>query len=476
LGDLNNFTTDYPAAEAALLRAHTEAERSGIVRQMDVLDHGIANAERIYSRIRHDAAENELFARVESMWSSYRQIVARRRAFSPASAPDGAGEALAKSSASAYGQASEVLGALTDRNAASARHASELSDLAYDEARRRILMTIVMAGLGVVGAMLYVQRSISAPLLDLADRMHRLAASEISLEVIGTRRQDEIGDMARAVLVFRNNAADLADSRQALSQQAVVLQQKLAEEQEVTLLQRNFVSMASHEFRTPLGIIDGHAQRLMAMRDRLTAPELAERARKMRNAVHQMTQLIDDLIGSARLLDGPLNLYFQPREVGLTEILREVCNLQRELTPDLHITERLEEPMPAVQGDARLLRQLFGNLVSNAMKYSRAGGGVAISASQNDRHIAVVIEDHGLGIPERDRARIYERYYRGSNTAGIAGSGVGLHLVKTIVDLHGGTIELVSRQGEGSKFTVRLPAHSASAATPAHGEVCAISG
>src|SRR5208282_2275755 len=110
--------------------------------------------------------------------------------------------------------------------------------------------------------------------------------------------------MARAVVVFRNNAIDLAQNRQALAQQAAMLQEKLAEEQRLTLLQRNFVSMASHEFRTPLAIIDGHAQRLNSMRGRLTAEELTERARKGRSAVRRMTQLIDNLIGTARLIDG----------------------------------------------------------------------------------------------------------------------------------------------------------------------------
>jgi two-component system, OmpR family, sensor kinase len=461
LGDLNNFTTDYPAAEAALLRASREDERAPILRQINGLDREIASSESAYGRIRHDAAESELFTHFSSMWGKYTATVARREELAVKSPQGYTDDFLAQPSTSAYAQASDVLGALTNRNATSARQAGELSDLAYRNVQRRILITIVLTGLSAAGAVLYVQRSISAPLVALSDRMHRLAANEISLDVVGTTRYDEIGDMARAVLVFRNNAADLAESRRALSQQALILQQKLVEEQEVTLLQRNFVSMASHEFRTPLSIIDGQAQRLIAMRDRMTAPELADRARMVRSAVHQMTQLIEDLIGSARVLDGPRDLHFQPRPVALTAILREVCTLQRELTPGPRIDEHLDEPALNVSGDARLLRQLFDNLLSNAMKYSPAGGSVSVTAWRDDGQIAVIVEDHGIGIPERDQVRVFERYYRGSNTAGCAGSGVGLYLVKTIVDLHGGTIELLSRQGEGSRFTVRLPAEPA---------------
>jgi signal transduction histidine kinase len=285
--------------------------------------------------------------------------------------------------------------------------------------------------------------------------MHRLAASETNIEVSGTRRHDEIGEMARAVVVFRNNAIDLAQNRHALAQQATMLQEKLAEEQRLTLLQRNFVSMASHEFRTPLGIIDGHAQRLISMRDRLTVQELAERARKVRNAVGRMTQLIDNLIGSARLIDGRIDLYFRPTQIDLTALVREVCHMQRELTPNAQILEAMQAR--SVYGDANLLRQVFSNLLSNAVKYSPDGGLIRVTSLEEGVQLAVVIEDHGLGIPEKDQQHVFERYYRGSNTSGIVGSGVGLYLVRTIVDLHGGTVSLGSEEGEGSRFTVRLP-------------------
>jgi two-component system, OmpR family, sensor kinase len=440
LGDLNNLTTDFPAAVKALQRADSTSEKSGILRQMADLDRGIAAAQRAYRQIRHDETEQDLSRRFETSWSEYRSMVAR-----------------ADPSESAYVQASGILDALTDRNVASAREASERSDLAYRQSRRRIVLTILLAGLLVAGAMKYVTRSISAPLVDLAARMHRLADSEISSDVRGISRQDEIGAMARAVVVFRNNAIDLANSRHALAQQAAVLQEKLAEEQRLTLRQRNFVSMASHEFRTPLAIIDGHAQRLITMRDRLTANELAERALKVRGAVRRMTLLIDNLIGSARLIDGPIDLYYQPTKVDLTALLREVCQLQRELTPEANILD-VDDPRPFhVYGDAGLLSLVVGNLLSNAVKYSPGGGPIQVNAAREGAQIAVMIDDHGIGISEDDQHRVFEPYYRGNNTSGIVGSGVGLYLVRRIVDLHHGSVEVHSREGEGSRFTLRLP-------------------
>jgi two-component system OmpR family sensor kinase len=452
LGDLNNFTTDFPAAEAASLRADSAAEHAAIQRQMADLDRGIAAAQHAYREIRHDAAEDELYARFEAQWSTYRSIIARE--VSP--------EGMSKS---AYDTASDTLGILTERNIASARDASERSDLVYAQARSRIALAIMLAGLLVVGATLHVTRSISAPLVDLAKRMHRLAADETSIEVQGTQRQDEIGEMARAVVVFRNNAIDLAQNRQALAQQAAMLQEKLAEEQRLTLLQRNFVSMASHEFRTPLAIIDGHAQRFISMRDRLTADELTQRARKVRSTVSRMTQLIDNLIGSARLIDGRIELNYHPTRVDLAALVREICHLQRELTPDAEIIDRLAPPL-VVYGDAGLLRQLFGNLLSNAVKYSPDTGLIQVTAARQGAQIAVVIEDHGIGIPEAEQEHVFERYYRGSNTSGIVGSGVGLYLVRTIAELHHGSVVLDSREDEGSRFSVQLPSLAAHAEPP----------
>ncbi len=461
LGDINNLTTDFPAAEAALQRSSSTGERAQALQQMADLDHGIAIAQQAYRQIHHDAAEDEMYRQFEQKWLDYRNIVAHVAA-SSLNAPDDAAQLLRQQgSKAAYGTASDLLGKLTEHNVAGAREASEGSDRAYSRARSRIAATMMLAGLLVAGAMLHVTRSISAPLVDLAASMHRLAESETGIEVQGTQRHDEIGEMARAVVVFRNNAIDLARNRQMLATQATMLEDKLAEEQRLTLLQRNFISMASHEFRTPLAIIDGHTQRLMSRGDRVTSEELSHRARKIKSMVRRMTQLIDNLIGSARLIDGPLEQYCHPSQVELGAVLSDSCQLQRELTPDAQILEPVELAQPLlVYGDAGLLSQLLCNLLSNAVKYSPDEARIEVCAAQEGSQVVVSITDHGIGIPMQERERIFERYYRGSNTSGIGGSGVGLSLVKSIVDLHKGSISLESREGEGSCFTLRLPASS----------------
>jgi signal transduction histidine kinase len=457
LVDLNNDTSDFRAAEASLLLARDNAELAATQREINRLDRSIAAGEAAYRKIDHAQDERRLYDQFEAQWFKYHALVAKSQALVAA---NGRAEALsqyATTSKVAYNTASDMLDVISDRNAALANAASARADRAYARARQRIALTIIFAALLVAGAMMHVTRSISAPLLDLAGRMHRLATNETTVQLTGMQRRDEIGEMARAVVVFRDNAIDLAASRKGLAQQASMLREKLTEEQRLAALQRNFVSMASHEFRTPLSIIDGHAQRLISMRERCGSAEIAERAGKVRNAVGRMIELMDNLIGSGRLIDAQVELYYHAVESDLRPVLHDVCQVQRELSPGLQILEAVVPDPLWVLGDVNLLTQVFGNLLSNAVKYSPNGGLIKFSARLEPQQVVIAVEDQGLGIAERDKSRIFERYYRGTNTAGIGGTGVGLHLAKLMVDLHHGTIEVDSIEGEGSRFTVRLP-------------------
>jgi signal transduction histidine kinase len=108
-------------------------------------------------------------------------------------------------------------------------------------------------------------------------------------------------------------------------------------------------------------------------------------------------------------------------------------------------------------GDANLLFQVFSNLLSNAIKYSPAGGLINVVLEPREAEVVISVRDRGMGIPAPDRERLFERYYRASNAAGMVGTGLGLYLVKTVVELHGGEVRAESTEGEGSCFKVRLP-------------------
>ncbi|MGD0318065.1 MAG: ATP-binding protein [Xanthobacteraceae bacterium] len=378
-----------------------------------------------------------MYRRFKERWNDYRTIVNQMLVLSRTNRKAEALAIYGSTSRAAYDAASDTLGQLTDQAVVSAQAASDRLGAAYRQAFWLILLGMVIAGVMVVAALIHISRSISAPLLHLADRMRR----------------------------FRNNAIELMRSQRMLARQAAMLEEQLAQEQRLALAQRNFVSMASHEFRTPMTIIDGHARRLMKMKESIMPAEIDERAGKIRAAVLRLTHLIDNLLNSARLIDGGTELYFHAAEMDVTALLREVCQLHREMVPGVQLAERFAgTPMPMV-GDAKLLFQVFSNLLSNAVKYSPGGGTIDVEAEIVADDVVVTITDRGLGIPAGDLDRLFERYHRGSNVSGIVGTGVGLYLVKMAVDLHGGGIEVMSREGEGSRFTIRLPIKRASSMT-----------
>jgi signal transduction histidine kinase len=457
LGDLSNYTSDFRAIEGSNLLSSGAAEVAATEEEMARLDRSIAEAERGFERIRHDTAEVDLYVRFKERWNEYREIVNRMLVLSRGDRKADAQAIYAGASRTAYEAASNTLGKLTDKAVANARLASDRLAVAYRQAIWFILLAMAIAAVMVVAALIHVSRSISAPLLHLADRMRRLAANDTEITISETGRRDEIGEMAQAAVVFRNNAIELMRSQRTLARQAAMLEEQLAQEQRLALLQRNFVSMASHEFRTPLTIIDGHAQRLIKTRETLPPAETGERAGKIRAAVLRLTHLIDNLLNSARLFDGGAALYFHPTEMDMAALLREVCQLHREMVPGTEISEHLSGATMPMVGDAKLLYQLFSNLLSNAIKYSPGGGKIEVEADKRAEEIVVAVADRGIGIPAVDLERLFERYHRGSNVSGIVGTGVGLYLVKMVADLHGGRVEVTSAEGAGSRFTVRLP-------------------
>lgn len=466
LGDLNNYTSDFRAIEGGNLLAADAAEAAATELQMAELDRTIAASEREFEQIRHDASERALYDQFTARWTAYRGIVNAMLALSRSNRKAEAIAIYSGGSRIAYNAASDTLGQLTDQAVASAELASQRLGTAYWRAVWLIVLAMAIGGVMVVVALLHISRTLSAPLLQLADRMRRLAARDTDIDIPATDRADEIGEMAKAAVVFRNNALDLMQSQRTLARQAAMLEEQLAQEQRLALLQRNFVSMASHEFRTPMTIIDGHARRLVKMKDEMSGTEVGERAGKIRSAVLRMTHLIDNLLNSSRLIDGGAGHYFHPTEMDLAALLREVCQLYREMAPGSQIVERIAvTPIPMV-GDPKLLSQVFSNLLSNAIKYAPGGGTIGVDADIAGGEAIVAIADHGIGIPAADLDRLFERYHRGSNVSGIVGTGVGLYLVKMALDMHGGRVVVESTEGEGSRFIIFLPLKPTASVVP----------
>jgi signal transduction histidine kinase len=455
LGDLSNYMSDYRAAEATRLLSSTPAEFAASEKEIAVLGATVADSQQAYAETVQDPSEAVLYSQFAEQWADYQVVAARVIAFAHAGRTPEAVALYNTNSRRAFDLSSATLSRLTDQTVAKARADSDRATDTYRRARTMIVTAMLLAASLLFSVVTYVARRFLAPLLELATCMHTLASHDTEITIPCVRRDDEIGEMARAVAVFRDNAVTLANSQRRLSEQAAALEQGLEIERRQTAQQRDFVSMTSHEFRTPLTIIDAHAQRLIKMSERLDPRDIAERGARIRSAVQRITNIMDSLLGASRLLDG--QVVFHPTELDPNAVLRDACQAHRDATRGVIINEDFS-PLPAViHGDPKLLFHAFSNLISNAIKYSPTGSPVEVVTRHEPGRLVLQVRDRGIGIPARDRERLFQRYFRGSNATGIAGTGVGLHLVAMVAALHQGEVFAESLEGVGSTFVVRLP-------------------
>jgi signal transduction histidine kinase len=462
IGDLNNYMSDYRTAEGTHLLSATNQELKASDLEIGDLNARVGQAQRAFEALSHENTEQRLYDEFSREWAAYQVIAGRVLELSRSGQKPQAVAVYMSDSRVAFDLASDTLGRLTEQTVAKARDASTRAAGAYVQDRRLIVTAMIVATCLVLVIIIYITRSVSRPLLNLARSMHALAAHDTAVSILGVQRGDEIGEMARSVEVFRSNAVALAKSQRQLIEQTASLEEMLENERRVTAQQRNFVTLTSHEFRTPLTVIDAQAQRLIKLKDRMSPSDLAYRATRVRSAVLRLTGIMDSLLGASRLLDG--QAVFQPCSMDPAVLLHEVCQLHREATRGADIREDLGKLPPAIEGDPKLLFALFSNLMSNAIKYSQTGSPIEfIARTAGDGDLLVSVRDHGMGIPAHDQVRLFERYFRGSNAVGVAGSGVGLHLVAMVLELHGGRIRVESSENVGSTFEVRLPAASSKA-------------
>ncbi len=301
------------------------------------------------------------------------------------------------------------------------------------------------------------------PLSQLTVATRRLAAGNTETEIDWTERTDEIGLMARSLNVFKTN---LIEKKEIEAEQEVTLdlletqkhrlETALDKERELNGLQRHFVSMVSHEFRTPLAIIDGNAQRIIKRKDEIGPERLQNGIQKIRGSVVRLINLMESVLSASRLEAGTVK--FQPEPIDLNDVIDEVCANHREVDSNHEIiTDRAELPEQLCV-DATLMRQVLSNLVSNAIKYTPSGTRVWVhGVMTNDEEVTISVRDEGPGIPPDELSKLFDRFFRGSSSTGIIGTGIGLHMAQAFVDLHGGRIDVASKEGEGTTFTVYLP-------------------
>ncbi|MEZ4671328.1 MAG: PAS domain S-box protein [Anaerolineae bacterium] len=234
------------------------------------------------------------------------------------------------------------------------------------------------------------------------------------------------------------------------------LKQALEQEKELGELKSRFVSMASHEFRTPLAGILATTESLSIYRNRMDNAQIDNRLNKIRQQVMHMRNIMEDMLQMSRLQAGQME--FKPANGNLETLCREIIE-EFENQPEYfgRITLENRNQQLMTEFDERLMRHAIGNLVSNALKYSSKDAPVYISLVDEGTHAVVEVRDSGIGIPPDDFRHLFEPFHRAKNVGTISGTGLGLSITKQAVELHGGTIVPQSEIDKGTTFIVRIP-------------------
>ncbi len=242
-------------------------------------------------------------------------------------------------------------------------------------------------------------------------------------------------------------------------QQAELLAQttaSLVKEKQLNEFKSQFIATVSHEYRTPLASILAAASTVKQHSDKLPISKQQRFLEMIEQKARHMSKLVDDMLQVNQIeLD---KTSFKPAPLDLLQFFSELIEQQRLTVSDRHeLIFKITGKSQGFWGDKGLLRQIFTNLVTNAIKYSPEGGNIEFHLIGKDARVIFSVQDEGIGIPEADQKNLFKSFSRASNVDTIPGSGLGLVIVKSCVELHGGDISLDSQIGRGTKFTVSLP-------------------
>ena len=378
----------------------------------------------------------------------------------------------------AHSVLSSALGALSNSLLRQADMATQRQRDVIDETTASIWISVALLIALCGGISVLVARSIVRPIAAVSDEMLSLSTQyETNIpRPLQQGARNELERMRHVMSYFADNLAEaerlnrevrfhrdnlaIEVERQTaqLQQQKLQLQLSLDQERELNHLQTQFVATVSHEFRTPLTIIDGTARRISRSLEKLAPDAVRERLGTIRSSVRRLSDMVEETLDSSRASEGQIDINVAC--VDLVAFVQGVVDRHREIAPGFDFEYEIDEMPDCIQADPRHMDHIFSNLISNAIKYSQLRPHVILSFRSDEEFTYVAIRDHGVGIPEAELPKISSRFFRASTSAGIKGTGIGLNLVAQLVEAHEGEFSVDSEEGSWTEVSVKLPIRS----------------
>ena len=247
----------------------------------------------------------------------------------------------------------------------------------------------------------------------------------------------------------------LKEALQKLEQSQQELSEALDKERQLNEIKSRFVSMASHEFRTPLSTVLSSASLLSKYKTGEEQDKRDKHIQRIKNSVNHLNDILEDFLSLGKLNEGKVDKVQE--EVSLREIIMDTMDeMKAILKKEQHFELRCESDCSACT-DKKLFRNVLINLLSNASKFSDAGKKIVVESNVIDENVVVSVTDEGIGISEEDQDHLFTSFFRGANATNIQGTGLGLHIVKSYIDLLGGEVSLKSRLNVGTTVTFTIP-------------------
>ncbi len=266
---------------------------------------------------------------------------------------------------------------------------------------------------------------------------------------------EAVNSIAMTLRDITSKNASIKELKEHIEEKNNELIQNVQKGQDVAEQQRVFMSMVSHEFRTPLTIIDGNAQIIQNRGDTLPKESLLRRASTIRIAVDRLIGLIERILSGHAIDQGKLKVNLQLGD--LIPLVRDVCFDHLGIEPDSKIKLNIEKELPKIMLDNKLIHHVMVNLISNAFKYSPHNPEIEVNLFKRNDFAFIEVSDNGIGVPEDELPKIFSKYFRASTAGGIPGTGLGLNLVRQIAELHSGYASIKSQVDVGTTITIKLP-------------------